>query len=369
MLIQKLLAGYSTNTKITYKQALKLFFKTIFGKDGDLNYLLNIYFSEKRNYMEDINLFLEELSKASPSKQRTYLAAIKTIFLYNGVELPQAFWKSIAKRLARGRAYEDYIPKIEDIKKLLFHSRLIDRALILTLLSTGARIGEILQVKLSDIDLDSSPARIYIRREYTKSKEARTVFLTDEARNILVEWIKQRPLYLEAKKKKFYTKNVVNDDRLFPIAYHCLMASVWPYLIKRAGIDTGGKNFRPHSFRKFFRTYLVGHGCNVDIVEVLMGHRGYLTEAYRKYSEEELATYYKEKIEPLLTIFGNAQQLIELKQNFGERLKRLEDENKRLREENMELRQELLEMKVQLQELTSKLENARLLKLLEKNVR
>ena len=171
---------------------------------------------------------------------------------------------------------------------------------------------------------------------------------------------------MEGKRFKPFKNYNGEDNRLFPIIYPTFLLFFWQPIIKKAKINTNNKKFRPHSIRKFFRTYLVGHGCNVDIVEVLMGHRGYLTEAYRKYSEEKLATYYREKIEPLLTIFGNVQQLIELKQNFGERLKRLEDENKRLRQENMELRQELLEMKVQLQELTSKLENARLLKLLEK---
>ena len=32
----------------------------------------------------------------------------------------------------------------------------------------------------------------------------------------------------------------------------------------------------------------------VDVVEALMGHEGYLTEVYRRYSIEDLAKFYKQ---------------------------------------------------------------------------
>jgi len=39
----------------------------------------------------------------------------------------------------------------------------------------------------------------------------------------------------------------------------------------------------------------------VDIVEALMGHEGYLTEVYRRYTERQMTEYYL-KGEHLLTI-------------------------------------------------------------------
>lgn len=60
------------------------------------------------------------------------------------------------------------------------------------LASTGCRAGEALSVRNMDLDLDSSPAKVYLRGEYTKTKVDRFVFLT-------TEMVRQLGLWLEYK--------------------------------------------------------------------------------------------------------------------------------------------------------------------------
>jgi predicted nuclease with TOPRIM domain len=88
--------------------------------------------------------------------------------------------------------------------------------------------------------------------------------------------------------------------------------------------------------RKFFRTKLATV-IPVDIVEALMGHEGYLTEVYRKYTQEDLAKYYL-KGESALLIYTEAQDVTELRKEVEERNKQLQTMANGLYSENQELK-------------------------------
>jgi len=73
----------------------------------------------------------------------------------------------------------------------------------------------------------------------------------------------------------------------------------------------------PHTLRKFFRTKL-GAVIPVDVVEALMGHEGYLTDVYRRYSMEDLAKFYKQGESALLS-FTEAEEVSKLRAEVNER--------------------------------------------------
>ncbi len=223
----------------------------------------------------------------------------------NYVDLPQKVWKDLSKRTRGSRAViEDYIPTREDIKKLVSHGGAMERALILSLTSSGIRIGELCQIKEEDIDFDSKPVKINIRREYTKTGNRRITFVSNECAESLREWIKEKPDYLLRTTKSFnlpQTKNKATvDDRVFPL--HSINARrKWNILLKKTGEhftdkDTNTKTrhykLHPHCLRKFFRTNMPGGDMDIDIVEALMGHEDGLQRAYRKYSEKQMGEKY-----------------------------------------------------------------------------
>jgi len=55
--------------------------------------------------------------------------------------------------------------------------------------SSGCRAVEGLSIVLKDVDFSSSPVKIHIRRQYSKTKVARDSFITDEAAECLSQWI------------------------------------------------------------------------------------------------------------------------------------------------------------------------------------
>src|SRR5581483_7898094 len=61
---------------------------------------------------------------------------------------------------------------------------------ILVLASAGLRATEACAIRLCDIQFNGGPTKIHVRREYTKTKVARDVYISDEATRFLKEWLK-----------------------------------------------------------------------------------------------------------------------------------------------------------------------------------
>ncbi|MEM2178261.1 MAG: site-specific integrase [Candidatus Methanomethylicaceae archaeon] len=90
----------------------------------------------------------------------------------------------------------------EVLKKILEHLELKGRTLVLFLASSGIRIGEALKLKLNDIDLDQDPPIVYVRGEYTKSGDSYYTFISKEAKESLIEWLKIREQFLNKQNLK-----------------------------------------------------------------------------------------------------------------------------------------------------------------------
>jgi len=60
---------------------------------------------------------------------------------------------------------------------------------ILIACSSGMRIGEIIQLRMSDVDLSTTPVTITIRAETTKTRETRLTHISSEASNSLKDYL------------------------------------------------------------------------------------------------------------------------------------------------------------------------------------
>jgi len=323
-----------------YKSSLRTFFNVLYGKTDPLEDLARQYLEEKRNYEEDIEALLISLKGRPPKTVRTKIGSIKVFLVENDVELNGKFWKRISGKIKGSRAWtEDKIPSQEEFRRILNHLPLPSKALSLVLLSSGIRIGEALQLVPEDLELNEDPARIKIKGAYTKTGNPRTSFMSREAKEVLTEWLKVRDQYLvsSVSKTKLYEKDI-NDPRVFPWC-HANAYVMWNLGLKKAKfdkIDSSTKRhvIHPHVLRKFFRTKLASV-IQVDIVEALMGHEGYLTEVYRKYSIEDLAKFYKQG-EHALLVFTEAAEVSKLKAEVEEKYKDLEGQRNYLMNRVME---------------------------------
>jgi integrase len=311
-MLEEWINSYSSlNTKKAFKIGISSFFKFIYG-NLDLDQASKKYIEEVKNgrdYFKDLINYSSFLNKKTPKTALTYLASVKSFLNYFlNIELTKKQNRILRSRLPKGnraRSREDDLTK-EVLKKILEHTDLKGKALFLFLLSSGVRIGECLKLRLNDIDLDHQI--VYVRGQYTKSGDSYFSFFSKEAKESLIEWLKIREEYINSalnKGKGINKFKQKEDDRIFPFSY-ALAVKMWKRALKKSGLErkdefTKRRTLHIHMLRKFFisQAKLV---IPETIVEALVGHTEYLDEAYRRYSKEQLAEYYK-KAEPNLYIF------------------------------------------------------------------
>lgn len=142
-----------------------------------------------------------------------------------------------------------------------------DRAMILLLLRTGTRIGELLNTKLDDVNLTERRIEIF---EAQKNRVGRVVYISDDALSALKRWLKVRkPIgdYL------FY------GYRGRPLSYEAARAMFLKYLAK-AGL--GHKGYTLHALRHTFASELLNAGMRLECLQQLLGHSS--IEMTRRYA-------------------------------------------------------------------------------------
>jgi integrase len=368
-------------TRRNLEKAIKLFFESAYDNVAtetvsNLDEIAEKYFSESRDYEKDIQNFLKSLNGSAPLTVKLKLSSIKTFFIENEIELPLKFWRKINRKVKGSRALTlDRIPTSTELKQLLYHMPIQGKALYLCLESSGMRIGEMLGSNIEDLNFEENPIRINIREEVTKSGNSRYAFFSREAHEALTEWLKVREDYLKAAIGKSHLYDKVSDDpRIFPFNSSTAY-SMWRKALHKAGLNdrdksTDREKLHPHTLRKFFRTRLGAAGIPIDVVEALMGHEGYLTDVYRKYTIQDLGKFYL-KGESALLVFTEAQEVTKLRKEVEERNKSLqtsfielstknltlENELALMKKENRETKQELKQLSKTVNVLLKKLEN------------
>ena len=303
-----------------YKSSIEAFLRCIFGlqkfgSDGkkithDYESLFNEYLSDKkRDKVADITAFSaclvrESVSKQSARQQLTY--AVKFLRAH-GINILKDDIQDIKRENKGGAATVDKVMDHNVICKALKGSDVRSRALILVLASSGLRIGEALSLSMSDIDLNMMPAMINIRAENSKNGQARFTFITPEAKEALIDYMKVRGKYIARADKHAEVLGVgprTETDLLFPVT-DSSVNKMWETMLKNAGLFTrdeksGRNQYRIHSLRKFFISQLSMAGART-LAEHLAGHTGYLDASYRQVSPEFASREYL-KLQSVLTV-------------------------------------------------------------------
>jgi integrase/recombinase XerC len=156
-----------------------------------------------------------------------------------------------------------------------------DKALILTMYSAGLRISELVGLTLSCLEGDLSGARVM-----GKGNKERYVFFSDEAREALGAYLPGRASRIKAS---------APTDRLFinrkggPISVPGVRWIITKYA-ERSGLE---KNVHPHALRHSFATHLVNSGCDVRLIQELLGHASLsTTQRYTHVDMERLKRTY-----------------------------------------------------------------------------
>jgi integrase len=305
----------SESTRRVYRAAL-VKFKEAIGIDN-----LGEYVNDSPKVGADMRKLLASL-EGSPSKTiSTYVGAVKVFLQDKGIKVKEEAWTNIRRRGYMPKRVKpqtrDKKPTKKQLKQILNYVDVKGKALILFLLSSGARIGETLQLKIEDFNLEADPPRVYIRGDITKAGVGeRTAYFSYEARDAIKDWLQIK----DGMGKR--DGSTYRSEKAFPFTHHTAK-SIWNLACDKAQLAikdkrTGRRIYHLHSLRKFFRTKI---GLDLDTTHALMGHSEYLDDSYLRLEEEgEIAEAYLEAM-PNVSVY----------QVETPEIKNLEQENKELK--------------------------------------
>lgn len=219
---------------------------------------------------EDLEAFLEHEQDRSlkPSTVRTRLALVRAFIRFlvrREVVRPEVLSRSIKIKVP------ELLPRAmdpEDVKRLLaVVSKVRDRAMILVLLRTGMRIGELLSTTMRDLNLQERKILIF---QAEKTQVGRVVYLSDDAHQALLAWLAERDPH---KEQLFYGQG------RYSLGYTAARMMFHRYL-DQAGLSQKGHSL--HSLRHTFASELLNAGMRLECLQQLLGHTN--LEVTRRYA-------------------------------------------------------------------------------------
>lgn len=246
--------------------------------------------------------------KNAPHTTKNYLSSVKKWMRYEEVELSSDKLSDIVDLPRQYSITRDRIPTAEELRDMTLVSKARGKALLTVLASSGMRVGEMLALRVRDIEFGAVPTRIHLCPETTKDRQERWCFISDEATSFLGEYLKERVNCPESFVFLGRHQGLSDGGTPFktcrtggPSAVENRPITYWDAdflfstALKNAGHvekdDHNRDKIHIHTLRKFFFTRMLAV-LGREITEALMGHKEYLDAAYRRYTLEELGKHY-----------------------------------------------------------------------------
>jgi len=271
-----------------------------------------------------------EKKEISVATLPNYHKPIKLFCVMNDLDLN---WKKITRTLPKGKAKaSDRIPTITEIKQLIKYPDRRLRPAILTMMSSGIRLGAWDYLRWGDVTSIRSGDKVIAGKivVYRGEPEEYVTFITSEAFEALDDYMGFRKSHGEdiSPKSWLLRDNFDLSGKNSASLPRRLKSSGFKSLVERAlwgqglrkPLEEGKKRHEfqtDHGFRKFFKT-MAERKMKTLHVEMLMGHATGLSDNYYRISEDDLQNDYLNAI-PDLSINENSMER-------DERIKNLENE-------------------------------------------
>jgi integrase/recombinase XerD len=267
--------GLSKNTLISYEHDIK----------GFLLYLQKHNISIISVEQSDINSFVSiRFSKGISSRSNMRLiSSLKKFFLYllshniikknpaEDIESPKNI-KSLPHTLD-----VDNVDKLLSAPDLKNRIGVRDKAMLELLYACGLRVSELVNLKLSQVMMESS----YLRVMGKGSKE-RIIPINDYA----VSFLKN---YIDEYRSDFSINKKSNSLFLTNRGKEMTRQSFWN-IIKKYALKAGiHEHLSPHTLRHAFATHMINNGADLRVVQILLGHNDLATtQLYTHIAKNEL---------------------------------------------------------------------------------
>jgi len=187
----------------------------------------------------------------SVSYQRQFISALK---LFYGYVIHCSFEIEDLERPAKEQRLPEVLNK-KEIKAILRNTRNIKhRSILSTIYSAGLRIGELLNLRIKDLDAN----RMLLRVEMSKGRKDRYIKMSQDNLVLLREYYKKyRPQYylFEGVGGNQYSSGSIRKI----LARACYKSSI-------------KKRVTPHTLRHSYATHMLELGVDLRYVQAMLGH-------------------------------------------------------------------------------------------------
>lgn len=352
---KKFRISHSFATKNVYRAALKKF--TEFSRTRynlSLEQVLNQIFGKKQDALEILDDYYTFLSSYQTRKKKNgysseainqYIRVAKDFLNHQGYKIYNEDMKLKFRLPKRVSGYQRGLTR-EAINRVIRFANPKLATIILMACSSGMRIGEIVQLKLSDIEF-SNPTTITIRANTTKTRETRLTHISSEATNALKDYMARYGTngeFLFLREHELRDSGLSDEEKYsrFVVATkHNLESQLSRCIKKIPDLNAQNENqswIHFHAFRAWFKTQ-VTDAHQSDFAEALMGHKSLKLVYYRQNDKARAQTYLD--VEHALTVAETEK----INENFTQ-----------IQKENLELRGIIDSVSRQLQSLEKKIE-------------
>ncbi len=268
---------YSSNTILNYNIDLEKYFEYL--KIKNINYK-TVQYKDILDYLAFLKLDLKSTSiNRNISSIRSFYNYLlkRNIVKSNDFRLVHSMKKE--KKLPEFFKYNEYINFIESIDTTT-DLGIRNKCIFEVLLSTGCRANELVNIKLTDIDINNREIRVW-----GKGSKERIVYLGSYAKDSLNEYLNIRNNILNKKSNDYLFLNHLGNQLTTRG-----VRDILDKILLKSSINL---KITPHTFRHSFATMLLNEGCDLKSVQEILGHTSLSTTSiYTHVTNEELKRVY-----------------------------------------------------------------------------
>jgi len=311
------------STKAAMNNTLKLFSKYCESENSTLDEAVEeMKIADKKDVFSALQGWVNWLYEKGLSTYSipVYFSHIRTYLYFYGITISDQERKHEIK-YPRIIQDEKHGLSLNEVKRILECSSPKRRPLYLTLLSSGIRIGEAMQLRKKDLQLINKNFMINVRGETTKTQKGRKCFMSFEATKLVFpRWksLKDNELVFATNENPVHarTNEQIVFDRVRSLAF----------LTDR--YDSSNRfHVSFHSFRAYFITKVSRHDHN--LAKRLAGQKSYLDQYDRLDINEKLELYLKLELD--LVVYDSNIKDMKIEE-LEQKNKDIEDLKKKLAE-------------------------------------
>ena len=267
--------GLSKNTVKAYEADISSFFRWLINKDLEYKNLQEEHINQYISFLFQKKMKSSSVNRKISSIKSLYIFLVKRNFIKNS-PLNDVVTPKQEKYLPESMS-EDEVDKLLNSPNVANKIENRDKAMIEMLYATGMRISELVNLKMTDVDMKRCVVKVF-----GKGSKERLVPFGETALDSLKAYLNER---VQSSSKEIFLSN--RGKKMTRVAF---WQRVKIYLVR----ENLKNSISPHTLRHAFATHLLNRGADLRSVQLLLGHSDLsTTQIYTHIAKQRLSDVLK----------------------------------------------------------------------------